>query len=149
MGRWTTARGLPLSTTPWVAYETDNRTGAFDAYYERPATISLLGDINGKWELEVGCGPGALTEWLVDHGAVVTAIDISPVMAGIATARRPERHSLEPCGPRVGLCRPSRLPSSLQSIRSPQRRRRLLKRAAAAARGRRFRTGSGTRPLRG
>jgi ubiquinone/menaquinone biosynthesis C-methylase UbiE len=74
-----------------VAYDTDNRTGAFNAYYERPATISLLGNIDGKRVLEVGCGPGALTEWLVDHGALVTAIDISPVMEGIAKARLGDR----------------------------------------------------------
>ena len=74
-----------------AAYETDNRTSAFNAYFERPATISLLGDIDGKRVLEVGCGPGTLTEWLVDHGALVTAIDISPVMASIVRARLGDR----------------------------------------------------------
>jgi len=53
---------------------------AHNALYERPATLSLLPDVNGKTVLDAGCGPGAYTEWLVEKGAKVTAIDYSDEM---------------------------------------------------------------------
>jgi ubiquinone/menaquinone biosynthesis C-methylase UbiE len=69
------------------AYGAQNADSAFNAYYERPATIALLGDVTGQRVLDVGCGPGALTGWLVDHGATVTAIDVSPEMVRLARDR--------------------------------------------------------------
>jgi hypothetical protein len=44
-----------------AAYRAANDEGSFNAYYERPATISLLGDVADLRVLEAGCGPGALT----------------------------------------------------------------------------------------
>jgi SAM-dependent methyltransferase len=69
------------------AYHARNADGAFNAYYERPATIALLGDVTGLRVLEAGCGPGALTGWLADHGAEVTAIDVSPQMVRLTRDR--------------------------------------------------------------
>jgi SAM-dependent methyltransferase len=68
-------------------YEAHNEEGSWNAYYERPATISLIGEPDGLRVLEAGCGPGVLTEWLTTRGARVTAIDISPEMARLARAR--------------------------------------------------------------
>jgi len=68
------------------AYAADVEDNAFNAYYERPATIRLLGDVAGKRVLEVGCGPGSLTSWLVQAGATVTAMDVSEEM--VRTTRR-------------------------------------------------------------
>jgi len=65
----------------------DNDDNAFNAGYERPATIALLGAVAGQRVLEVGCGAGPLTEWLVDQGATVTAVDISPAMLDLARQR--------------------------------------------------------------
>jgi ubiquinone/menaquinone biosynthesis C-methylase UbiE len=76
-------------------YAIDNLESATNAYYERPATISLLGDVKGKRVLEVGCGAGPLTEWLVDHGADVTAADVSPEMVRLARERVGERATFE------------------------------------------------------
>jgi ubiquinone/menaquinone biosynthesis C-methylase UbiE len=69
------------------AYAGDNDESSSNAYYERPATIALLGDVRGKRVLDVGCGAGPLTSWLVDHGAEVTGMDVSPEMIRLARAR--------------------------------------------------------------
>jgi ubiquinone/menaquinone biosynthesis C-methylase UbiE len=65
-------------------YAPDNAVSPYNAFYERPATMALLGNVAGLRALEVGCGSGVLTTWLVDQGAVVTAMDVSPVMLGLA-----------------------------------------------------------------
>lgn len=70
-----------------AAYADDNAENAFNAFYERPATIALLGEVKGLRVLEAGCGSGLLTSWLADHGAVVTAFDVSPAMVDIARQR--------------------------------------------------------------
>ena len=60
-----------------IDYDRHNANSAANSYYERPATMSLLGDVHGKRVLEVGCGTGPLTQWLVDQGAEVVACDVS------------------------------------------------------------------------
>jgi ubiquinone/menaquinone biosynthesis C-methylase UbiE len=62
-------------------------TKPHNAYYERPATLSLLPEVKGKRVLDAGCGPGAYAEWLVDHGAEVVAIDANEKMVGLARQR--------------------------------------------------------------
>jgi SAM-dependent methyltransferase len=62
-------------------------TKAHNAYYERPATLSLLGDVTGKHVLDAGCGPGVYAEWLVEHGAQVVAVDANPKMVMLARQR--------------------------------------------------------------
>lgn len=66
-------------------------TKPYNAYYERPATISLLPAVSGKCVLDVGCGPGAYTEWLVGHGAQVTAFDVNRKMVRLARRRLGDR----------------------------------------------------------
>ncbi len=55
-----------------------------NAYIERPATLSMLPNVNGKKVLDAGCGPGSYFEWLIEHGAEVVAIDVSPKMVDLA-----------------------------------------------------------------
>jgi SAM-dependent methyltransferase len=62
-------------------------TKPHNAYYERPATLSLLPDVAGKQVLDAGCGPGVYTEWLVGHGAQVVAFDANPRMVSLAKNR--------------------------------------------------------------
>lgn len=69
------------------SYAAEAEGNIFNALYERPATIALLGDVSGLRVLEVGCGAGALTEWLVDQGARVTAMDVSRRMLDLAGRR--------------------------------------------------------------
>ena len=58
-----------------------------NSLYERPATLSLLPDVKGKKVLDAGCGPGAYTEWLLDNGASVTAIDYSDEMISLTNGK--------------------------------------------------------------
>jgi ubiquinone/menaquinone biosynthesis C-methylase UbiE len=74
---------------PW--YSAANEDSAFNAYYERPATIALLGSVTGCCVLDIGCGAGPLTNWLVDHGAIVTAMDVSSEMLRLAKQRVGDR----------------------------------------------------------
>lgn len=69
------------------AYAARIETKPHNAYLERPATLSLLPDVNGRRVLDAGCGPGVYSEWLVDHGAEVVAFDISPKMVAHAEER--------------------------------------------------------------
>ncbi len=62
-------------------------TKAHNALYERPATLSLLPDVEGKQVLDAGCGPGVYSELLIGRGAEVIAIDVSPAMVELAKAR--------------------------------------------------------------
>jgi ubiquinone/menaquinone biosynthesis C-methylase UbiE len=75
-------------------YDHHNANSGANSYYERPATIALLGDVQDKRVLEVGCGSGPLTEWLVDHGAAVVACDVSEAMLEIARSRVGDRAEL-------------------------------------------------------
>ena len=66
-------------------------TKAHNAYYERPATLSLLPDVAGKQVCDAGCGPGVYAEWLVEHGASVVAFDANPKMVQFAKERLGEK----------------------------------------------------------
>ncbi len=68
-------------------YSADNDDGVYNSLYERPATLALLGDVEGLRVLDLGSGAGQLSSALVDAGAVVTGIDVSPAMIEIARAR--------------------------------------------------------------
>ena len=52
----------------------------FNAYYERPATISLLPQVRDQKVLDAGCAAGWYTKWLLEKGASVIALDFSPNM---------------------------------------------------------------------
>jgi SAM-dependent methyltransferase len=62
--------------------------GPFNGFLERPALRSVVpGDLRGAAVLEAGCGSGAQAEWLLDQGADVVAIDVSPRMIEEAERR--------------------------------------------------------------
>lgn len=62
------------------AYADHIDTKPHNAYYERPAMLALLPDIQGHFVLDAGCGPGVCAEQLVARGAKVVACDISDRM---------------------------------------------------------------------
>jgi 2-polyprenyl-3-methyl-5-hydroxy-6-metoxy-1,4-benzoquinol methylase len=50
------------------AYASVIDTKPHNAYYERPATLSLLPEVRGKRVLDAACGPGVYAEWLLSRG---------------------------------------------------------------------------------
>ena len=55
-------------------------TKAHNAYYERPAMLSILPDVKNKIILDAGCGTGMYTKILIEKGATVTGIDANEKM---------------------------------------------------------------------
>ncbi|MCP3098670.1 class I SAM-dependent methyltransferase [Myxococcus sp. K15C18031901] len=68
-------------------YSTFAPTKPHNALYERPATLALLGEVDGLRVLDAGCGPGICTEKLARSGATVHAFDVTPEMVSLARAR--------------------------------------------------------------
>jgi SAM-dependent methyltransferase len=81
-------------------YERHASHSAYNALYDRPAVLELLGDVSGQRVLDAGCGPGLYAEELLARGASVVALDSSPEMIRLARRRAGARldarvHSLE------------------------------------------------------
>jgi len=68
-------------------YAAMNEQSPYNALYERPAVIELLGEVAGKHVLDAGCGSGPLAQWLVENGASVVGVDVSEAMLEIARER--------------------------------------------------------------
>lgn len=66
-------------------------TNLWNAHWDRPAIRSLLTDVAGKRVLDAGCAGGSNTEWLLEHGASVVAVDITPRMVELTRRRVGER----------------------------------------------------------
>jgi SAM-dependent methyltransferase len=69
------------------SYEAHAADGAYNAHYDRPAVLSLLGDVRGLRVLDAACGPGYYTAELIARGAEVAAFDASPEMIELTRAR--------------------------------------------------------------
>jgi ubiquinone/menaquinone biosynthesis C-methylase UbiE len=68
----------------------DHASGGFyNAHYDRPACLELLGDVDGKRVLDAACGPGLYAEELVGRGASVVGFDQSPRMIDLCRTRVP------------------------------------------------------------
>ncbi len=72
-------------------YEHHASVGPYNALYDRPAVLGLLGDVMGRRVLDVGCGPGLYAEDLLARGAEVVGFDQSPEMVRIARQRAGDR----------------------------------------------------------
>jgi len=62
-----------------------------NAYYDRPNTLQLLSEVEGKSILDAACGPGKYAEILLSRGATVTGFDLSPKMIKLAKERNKEQ----------------------------------------------------------
>ncbi|MEM1181932.1 MAG: class I SAM-dependent methyltransferase [Acidobacteriota bacterium] len=69
------------------AYAAKIETKPHNAFYERPATLSLIGDVDGLRVLDAGCGPGVYAQILAARGAQVDACDLSDRMLELAAER--------------------------------------------------------------
>lgn len=69
-------------------------TKAHNAFYDRPAVLSLLPPVDGKRVLDAGCGPGVYAEWLAGRGAEVVGVDVCPQMVELARLRLGGRASV-------------------------------------------------------
>lgn len=66
-------------------------TKPHNAGYERPATLSLLPDLQGASVLDAGCGPGLYAEELLRRGADLVGVDVTPEMVDRARERVGDR----------------------------------------------------------
>jgi SAM-dependent methyltransferase len=66
-------------------------TQPHNAYFERPATLSLLPPLAGRRVLDAGSGNGWYAEHLLGQGATVTAFDGSATMVALTRARVGDR----------------------------------------------------------
>jgi malonyl-CoA O-methyltransferase len=64
----------------------DHDANPLPALEERPMRV-CLGDVRGKCILDLGCGTGRHTAWLLEEGAIVTAVDFSTGMLAQARSR--------------------------------------------------------------
>jgi SAM-dependent methyltransferase len=69
------------------AYAADNEDNAWNALYERPAVLAMVGDVAGRRVLDAGCGAGAHAAELVARGARVTGVDASAGLLAVAARR--------------------------------------------------------------
>ena len=68
-------------------YSAHNESNAWNAHYERPAVMRMLGDVRDEDVLDVGCGAGVHALELLQRGARVTGVDSSQGMLDIAAER--------------------------------------------------------------
>lgn len=61
-------------------------TSAYNAHYDRPTVLALLGDVAGQLVLDAGCGPSLYARELLARGASVIGIDSSADMIAYAQA---------------------------------------------------------------
>lgn len=64
-------------------------------YYERPAVLGLLGEVEGRHVLDAGCGAGSLIAARQAKGATVAGFDASPAMIALARQRLGEDATLQ------------------------------------------------------
>jgi SAM-dependent methyltransferase len=70
-----------------VEYEEHAAAAPYNALYDRPATLRLLGDVHGKRVLDAACGPGFYVKELLARSAEVVGCDASRMMIERARAR--------------------------------------------------------------
>ena len=83
----TPADGRPQYDSFAEDYERHAAASPYNALYDRPAVLEVLGPVDGLRVLDAGCGPGFYAEALVAGGASVVAFDQSPEMARLARRR--------------------------------------------------------------
>ena len=82
------------------AYAARTDDAPFNAFYERPTMLKLIGSVAGKDVLEVGCGDGYYLQVFLDAGANrVVGVDASSEMLELARKRVSDRGELHVADP--------------------------------------------------
>ena len=68
-------------------YEAHAADSPYNAHYDRPAVLELVGEVAGRRVLDAGCGPGLYSEELIARGADLVALDGSAAMVELARKR--------------------------------------------------------------
>ncbi|GAB3702139.1 class I SAM-dependent methyltransferase [Corynebacterium nasicanis] len=71
------------------AYDRHAADSAYNAHYDRPAMLELLGDVSGLSLLDAGCGSGLYAAELLARGASVVGVDASSELIRLARRRAP------------------------------------------------------------
>ncbi|HCH3770318.1 TPA: class I SAM-dependent methyltransferase [Vibrio parahaemolyticus] len=67
-----------------VKYAEVVKDNIYNALLERPSTMALLGDLQGKDVIDMGCGPGEYAQWLLEQSVGrLTCTDISEEMIAL------------------------------------------------------------------
>jgi len=71
----------------FLGHATDS---AYNAHYDRPAVLAVLGEVRDLDVLDLGCGPGLYAQELIERGAArVVGVDASSEMVRLARHRVP------------------------------------------------------------
>jgi SAM-dependent methyltransferase len=81
------------------------------AFYERPATLSLLPGLTGLNVLDAGCGSGRYSDYFLEEGATVTAVDANAELVEM-TKQRTSSHADKVKVLQADLQKPLEFPSS-------------------------------------
>eukprot|EP01068_Selenidium_serpulae_P007879 Selendium_serpulae@DN4831_c0_g1_i2.p1 len=77
-----------LYTAHANVYDRHGSSSSFNSLYEQPTMLKLIGGVIGKSVLDLGCGPGFYSYYLIRAGAArLTAVDRSKEMVEIAKRR--------------------------------------------------------------
>jgi SAM-dependent methyltransferase len=79
----------PEASARWRASE----IGAITERLERKLILELVGDVNGRRVLDIGCGDGEFALDLATRGAIATGIDASAIMIDAAKDRAREQNA--------------------------------------------------------
>jgi SAM-dependent methyltransferase len=74
-----------------LVFDAHAEDSPYNAHYDRPAVLELVGDVSGRHVLDAGCGPGHYAEELIARGAEVVAVDGVEGMVELARKRLGER----------------------------------------------------------
>ena len=71
-----------------VKYAEVVKGNIYNALLERPSTMALLGDLQRKNVIDMGCGPGEYAQWLLEQSVGrLTCIDISEEMIALVKSK--------------------------------------------------------------
>lgn len=76
------------------AFDAHAQRSAYNALYDRPAVLELLGPVDGLSVLDAGCGSGLYAEALLARGATVSGFDASVSLVELARSRVGDRADL-------------------------------------------------------